>query len=483
MMKRWLKEGSLVSDRWVQKSGLMIMLVFMSMAFFLNAATAATASKIAAGVDHTVAIKSDGTLWAWGCGASVSDNFNRANSSSLGSNWTSVPGWSAPRITSNAVACVTEGNEADAYWSGTFSWTAAQYSQIQITTLPAGHNDCGTGTNTSSSTNQTGYFCAYSKLSGAVHLYWGRNVNGGNSIDLQLPATVAVNDTVKEVYDGYNVQCYINGTLVYSRPDQTITGTYGAGYPYIGGAAAACRLDNFVAGNVSAYTLGSDPALVSGTKAWYTDFTGTSHTSISTEYAGAVTAGNTLVTTVAWYGQSAAPTVTDTLGQTWTLASFVYDLRNTAGIAVYYFPGTAAGVPTVTASWGASSVTYQGMTLAEFSGIMANNPSIPIDTTSTRSTTWTSQTTNNVATAGMATSANKELIYTGIFIFSNNSTISAAGTGFTMINQNTTGSMTNIFGDAYQVQSAFANVAGQFSATWTSGTGAAMISAVAFFKH
>ncbi|MGD0586365.1 MAG: hypothetical protein ABSA86_11435 [Oryzomonas sp.] len=415
----------------------------------------------------------------------VSDNFNRSNGG-LGSNWTTVPGWAAPQIISNAVGASADGTESDAYWSGTFTWTAPQFSQVQITTLPTDNssNDCGVGTNVQSSPNKTGYYCAYNALGGTVHLRWGININGVNTYNILTSTVGSVNDTIKEVYDGYNVQCLVNGVLAYSRPDQTITGTYGNGYPYMGGADGTCRMDNFQAGNVTAYSLGSDPALVSGSKAWNTDFTGTTHTSWTVTAGAAITAGNTPVTTIAWFGQSAAPTsVTDSLGQTWVQASFNYNSANTAAIAVYYFPGTVSGTPTVTASWGSSTVSYPGMTFSEFSGVMANNPSIPVDLATASQISWTSSATNNAKNTSITTSANKELVYSGLYIFSNNATISAAGTGFTLINKNTTGSMQNAFGDEYQLQTAFGSVTGQFTGTWTSGTVSAMTTAVAFFKH
>ncbi len=417
----------------------------------------------------------------------VTDNFNRANGG-LGANWTTVPGWAAPQIISNTVGASADGTESDAYWSGSYTWTAAQYSQIQMPTLPnSTSGDCGAGTNLQSSPNETGYYCSYFKDGGTtLHLHWGKNVNAVN-LDISTPfTTITAGDTIQALYDGYNLKCFVNGTLEYSRPDETIVSTYGNGAGSFGGANGACRMDNYQGGNATAYSKGSDPALVSASKAWNTDFTGTTHTSFTVTAGAAVTAGNTPVMTIAWFGQSAAPTsVTDSLGQTWVQApgSFNYNSGATAAIAVYYFPGTLSGTPTVTASWGASSASYIGMTFAEFSGIMDNNPSVPVDVTTASQINWTSSTTNNAKNTSISTSANKELVYSGLYIYSNNGTISAAGTGFTLINKNTTGSMTNAFGDEYQLQTAFGSVTGQFTATWTSGTVSAMTTAVAFFKH
>ena len=96
-MNRWNKVGSLVRGSWVQKSGLIIFFAFLSMAFFLNADAATTMPKIAAGDGHTVAIKSDGTLWAWGLNnygqlgdGTTTDSNIPEQEATHGANWVSV---------------------------------------------------------------------------------------------------------------------------------------------------------------------------------------------------------------------------------------------------------------------------------------------------------------------------------------------------------------------------------------------------------
>ncbi len=69
--------------------------------------------------------------------ADYSDNFDRTNASTLGSNWTAVSGLVMPNIYSNQAAGPTGNGKPGAYWSAN-SFADNQYSELKATYTQAG---------------------------------------------------------------------------------------------------------------------------------------------------------------------------------------------------------------------------------------------------------------------------------------------------------------------------------------------------------
>ena len=74
-------------------------------------------------------------------GQIVSDDFNRANSTGLGANWTSSVGGGFDVVSNHASSAITGGNDNAAVYSGA-GWTGGndQYSEAQIITKPSGQD-------------------------------------------------------------------------------------------------------------------------------------------------------------------------------------------------------------------------------------------------------------------------------------------------------------------------------------------------------
>jgi len=94
--------------------------------------------------------------------------------------------------------------------------------------------------------------------------------------------------------------------------------------------------------------------------------------SISKAFTSNVTAGNTLIAVVSWEATTDLVTrVTDACGQTWIRVpnSLGFNLATAQGAVVYYFPNTAAGPCTVTATLSAPA-SYTSIGLHEYTGTL-----------------------------------------------------------------------------------------------------------------
>ena len=90
-------------------------------------------------------------------------------------------------------------------------------------------------------------------------------------------------------------------------------------------------------------------------------------TSIAVAYSTSnLTAGSVLWCYCNWYGTNVAPSCSDGTNGSWVAGPEAYNAGETRGMAMFYFVNTAGGVkPTVTVSWGATSMTFRGLHIFE----------------------------------------------------------------------------------------------------------------------
>ncbi|MGA3008022.1 MAG: DUF4038 domain-containing protein [Opitutaceae bacterium] len=240
-----------------------------------------------------------------------------------------------------------------------------------------------------------------------------------------------------------------------------------------------------------------------------------SATSISQAFASPNTGGNLIVVALSW-GNNTVPTVTDSVGNTYTLATTSFNPTGDQALGVFYAANVTAGANTVTANF-PGSTPYSRLLIAEYSGVRKTTP---VDVTATSQGTATNAPDN--ATSGTAaTTNNGDLIFGAMenwdakFAFT-------AGTGFTLRNsvsdlgvietaaedavQTTAGSTAATFtfsqGDAYIAEmvafnpsangtppstptglSATANSSAQVSLTWTASSGPSGVAGYEIFRN
>lgn len=96
--------------------------------------------------------------------------------------------------------------------------------------------------------------------------------------------------------------------------------------------------------------------------------------SVAATYSGAVAAGALLICVFRFGVNDVVGniTVSDTVNGAWTLAFFQSGGANAKSIGCYFFPNTAAGTPTVTASWTAGASAVKMMHIFEYAGMVTS---------------------------------------------------------------------------------------------------------------
>jgi hypothetical protein len=149
--------------------------------------------------------------------------------------------------------------------------------------------------------------------------------------------------------------------------------------------------------------------------------------SVSRAFGASNTAGNLIVVAVSW-GDNPAPSInaTDTLGNTYFVATNDFDPGNRQGLAILFAPNIRAGANTVTVNFGTAD-GYRRIIVTEYSGIATASP---LDAAAHNRAAGTTA-TNGVTSGAATTAVNGDLIFgvamddSGLF-----GTITA-GTGFT----------------------------------------------------
>lgn len=145
----------------------------------------------------------------------ATDNFNRANSTDLGTNWDVIFG-TGHQITGNACACNTGSG---AGWDGAELWNADtfdndQYATCTISSAPGAGG--ATGLAVRASTNN--FYGAYSD---SFNLYAFKVVSGSFTT-FNSSAALANGNTLRLEAEGTTVRSLVNGSLRHSQTDSAI---------------------------------------------------------------------------------------------------------------------------------------------------------------------------------------------------------------------------------------------------------------------
>jgi hypothetical protein len=147
--------------------------------------------------------------------ASASDDFNRANESPMGGNWTS-PNGAAADLNTNAILGQA-GSRSDEYWNPT-TFNNDQYSQVKVGTVSAGAKFNYAVVRVSSAEADKGYYLT----TDGAELFMQRGDGGGTFTEIaDYGQTVAANDVIKIGVAGTTLYPFKNGTPVGSTPDAT----------------------------------------------------------------------------------------------------------------------------------------------------------------------------------------------------------------------------------------------------------------------
>jgi len=240
-----------------------------------------------------------------------------------------------------------------------------------------------------------------------------------------------------------------------------------------------------------------------------------SATSISRAFTSPNTAGDLIIVALSW-GNNAAPTVTDTAGNSYALATTSYSAPGNQALGVFYAVNVVAGANTVTATF-PGSTPFRRILIAEYSGL---RKSMPVDVTATNQGSATNAPNN--ATSGTATTTTSgDLIFgamenwdaqhaftagTGLILRNSVSNLGVIETADEDSVQTIAGSTAATFtfsqGDFYIVEmvafkpsgngtppstptglSATANSSSQVSITWTASSGPSGVAGYEIFRN
>jgi type II secretory pathway pseudopilin PulG len=155
-----------------------------------------------------------------------------------------------------------------------------------------------------------------------------------------------------------------------------------------------------------------------------------SATTIAQAFPAAVNGGNLIVVAVSWdTASSTTVTCSDNQNNTYATAINTNDATNTQAQAICYALNASGGSTTVTATFGAASVSRR-IIVHEYSGVATT---APVDITRGQAANGTTATDNITSTAGTTTTAG-DLIFGAVVETAAGTSSITAGTGFTQRN-------------------------------------------------
>src|SRR5262249_14232466 len=133
-------------------------------------------------------------------------------------------------------------------------------------------------------------------------------------------------------------------------------------------------------------------------------------------------AGNMIVVAVSWdtsTGNTMAPTITDSQGNTYTRATYANDTRHNQALTLFYAPAIKGGADTITATFPVSQ-SYRRLLIQEYAGLAG-----------TVGHTATTTGTGGVHTSNAATTPTAADLISGAFMEDSATPNITAGAGFT----------------------------------------------------
>lgn len=171
----------------------------------------------------------------------ATDNFDRADSATLGSNWTDLTSYPGMSILSNQAVATGAGYNF-AYWNAV-AFNADQYSQA------IARNTTGSerGVIVRAVTADKCYFFDYSNNSGNAFLFL---LNGGFTNLQSFGAVVNLDDVMKIEAIGTSIKCYVNGIQVGTT---TTNAVLASGSPGVAGLGTGSgTVNDWQGGNTAA---------------------------------------------------------------------------------------------------------------------------------------------------------------------------------------------------------------------------------------
>lgn len=196
----------------------------------------------------------------------ASDDFNRANSGSLGSNWTDR-GFGFD-IVSNVASVVASGDDLESYWTGALvgggSWPNDQYSQAAVTIASTGGGGQGVGMATrftTAGTRQMYRLVCDKAASNNIEL--SSFVSGSYALVGQRTSTITNGDVLRLESQGTTQRIFKNGTQVGASITNSAVASGSAGLSHSSSTTSA-SVDNWSGGDFAAGATsdvaGSQPA-------------------------------------------------------------------------------------------------------------------------------------------------------------------------------------------------------------------------------
>lgn len=175
----------------------------------------------------------------------VSDNFTRANAASLGANWSNGLGASLSiAILSNQAATPASGPGIE-YWSAN-AFTSNQFSKMTLSNMVAAFNDEAYARGSNSAA--TAYFCGLRQSVDASDYVVRKLVANTQTVLYDGLPAVTVGDVIELDAVGTTITCKVNGSVIFSGTDSSISG--GSPGIYVNNGASLAVISHWSGGNL-----------------------------------------------------------------------------------------------------------------------------------------------------------------------------------------------------------------------------------------
>lgn len=162
------------------------------------------------------------------------DTFNRANSGTLGANWTTISGWYPLAIVSDTAQMSTTANDNNTCYTALPSWPNNQWSASVLSALTGADSNCSTIVRASKTAN-TFYWASWTgPLGSSATVVIAKNIaDSFTALTSATTITLTAGDTVMLGVVGTNLYALHNGAVIQTVSDSSIT----SGFPGLGVAS------------------------------------------------------------------------------------------------------------------------------------------------------------------------------------------------------------------------------------------------------